>query len=136
MSRWDLYFHIVWATKNRQPFLTEEREAAVYKIIVALTQAEGQEVLELNGTKDHVHLLLKSGPKFDLSELMKKIKGASSSMLNDMTYHAHHFRWQDGYFAATITPAHLPKVRTYIQNQKEHHQTGNLHRYWEECGDE
>jgi putative transposase len=80
MSRWDIYIHVVWATKYRQPYLTPEKEQVAYRSILSLTQEEGYEVLELNGIEDHVHLLLKTSSKFDLSALMKRVKGITSAL--------------------------------------------------------
>lgn len=30
MPYWQLFYHIVWATKNREPLLTAEVESAIY----------------------------------------------------------------------------------------------------------
>lgn len=135
MSRVQLYFHVVWATKRRQPYLTPQKEEAVYRCALKVIQRQGYEVLAINGMPDHVHLLLKSGPQIDLSILMKNIKGVTSALVNDMTNHAESFRWQEGYYAATVTPSHLPKVLAYVQNQKEHHRANTTHAAWEETGE-
>ena len=135
-SSLSLYFHIVWATLRREPLLTPEREAAVYRCALSLITPMGYEVLAINGMPDHVHLLIKSGPKIDLAVLMKKVKGVTSAMLNDLTDHEETFRWQPGYYAATVTPSHLPKALAYIQNQKEHHRNHTTHAAWENAGEE
>ena len=132
MSKLELYFHIVWATKHRQPLLTQQNEEAVYRCALQLIRKMGYEVLEINGMPDHVHLVLQSGPRIDLAALMQKVKGVTSAMVNDMADHAEHFRWQEGYYAATVTPSHLAKVRTYIREQKERHQRGDICPAWEQ----
>lgn len=91
--------------------------------------------MALNGMLDHVHLLIQSGSQSGLSLLMKNIKGNTSALLNDMTVHAEAFRWQEGYFAVTVTPYHLPRVQAYVQNQKQHHAEGTTYAYWEETGE-
>ena len=135
MSRLNLYFHIVWATKHRQPFLTPEKETAVYRCAMKLIEEMSYTVLAINGMPDHVHLLIQSGPQIDLSVLMKKVKGVTSALINGMTNHTGTFRWQEGYFAATVTPAHLSKVQAYVQNQKQHHVDGTIHALWEQTGE-
>ncbi len=75
-----------------------------------------------------------SGPKIDLSALIKKIKGNSSAMINNMNDHAELFRWQEGYYASTVTPSHLARVQADVQNQKQHHADGTIHSSWEETG--
>ncbi len=136
MSKTTLYIHIVWATKHRQPTLTPIKEESVFRCATTLVNDMGYETIAINGMPDHVHLLIKSGAQLDLSSLMKQVKGVTSAMLNDMTLHAESFRWQEGYFAATVTPSHVPKIVSYIQNQKERHQEGATHSVWEETGEE
>jgi REP element-mobilizing transposase RayT len=135
MSRLSLYFHIVWATKHRQPLLTPVKEAAVYKSILKICQEMGYTVLALNGMPDHIHILLQSGAKIDFTLLMQKVKGVTSALLNDLTEHEESFRWQQGYYAATVTPSHLARVQAYVENQKQHHLTGTVHAAWEETGE-
>ena len=136
MSKVTLYIHIVWATKHRQPLLTPIKEESVFRCATTLVNDMGYETVAINGMPDHVHLLIKSGAKLDLPTLMKQVKGVTSTILNDMTLHAENFRWQEGYFAASVTPSHAPKIIAYIQNQKEHHQRGTTHPFWEETGEE
>jgi putative transposase len=131
MSRLALYIHIVWATEQRHPLLTPPIEEAVYKLILTEVRAAGYETLALNGMPDHVHLLLQCGPQIDLSLLMKKVKGLSSAMVNEMLGARHAFRWQEGYYAATVTPSHLPKIRAYVENQKNHHRNNTTSTAWE-----
>ena len=82
MSRCVYYFHVVWATHYRQPLLTPSMEEALYRLVVALGRDTGVEVLAVNGMSDHVHLLMKTGAVVNTPEIMKKIKGATSAMLN------------------------------------------------------
>ncbi len=35
MALWRLYYHLVWATKERQPLITSEREAKIYNYIIS-----------------------------------------------------------------------------------------------------
>ena len=131
MSRLLLYFHVVWATKQRQLWLTPEKEEAVYRCALKIVSARGYEVLAINGMPDHVHMLLKSGPQIDLPLPMKSVKGVTSALLNDMKDHTESFRWQEGYFAVTVTPSHVPKIMAYVQNQKEHHRANTTYIAWE-----
>lgn len=136
MSQWEHYFHIVWTTKWRQHFLTPEKEEVVFRCALQFAQEAKCEVLAVDGTTDHVHLLLRAGPQIDFSALMKKIKGTTSALLSDMTDHNEFFRWQESYFSATVTPSHVPKIQAYVQNQKEHHRAGTTHTFWERTEEE
>ncbi len=135
LGRFNLYFHIVWATKNRQPLLTPQIEEAVFKCTVKILGRSDYALLALNGMPDHVHLLLNSGPQIDLSGLMKQVKGVSSALVNDILKDSGLFRWQEGYYAATVTPSHVSKITSYVQLQKEHHREGKTYSFWEETGE-
>jgi len=85
---------------------------------------------------DHVQLVLKTGPKLDVSALMKNLKGVPSTLVNDMTHHVVNFRWQEGYYAKTITPSQFPRILKYELRQKDHHQCGATHSAFQETGEE
>jgi putative transposase len=132
MSRCLFYFHVVWATQYRQPLLTAEREQAVFRLIMATAYDLGAEVLAVNGMPDHIHVLIKTGAVVDMPHMMKQIKGVTSAMLNRLMQPTERFRWQSGYYSATVTPSHAPKIAAYIQSQKEHHAAGTTHHFWEQ----
>ena len=49
MSYIEFYFHIVWATQQRQPLLTVPKEEAVFRCIFTLVKPTPYEILALNG---------------------------------------------------------------------------------------
>ena len=60
-SKVEIYIHYVWATKNRAPSLDPEIERAVHRCIASEAKSLGCDVIALNGTEDHVHLLACAG---------------------------------------------------------------------------
>ena len=58
MPYWQLFYHIVWSTKNREPLLTPEIEPIIYGYLRAKAIGLGAVVFALNGVLDHVHLVL------------------------------------------------------------------------------
>lgn len=90
----------------------------------------------MNGTQDHVHLLVQLAGKTSVAELMKQVKGVSSAMVNDRNDIAERFRWQESYGAFSVSRSHLPRVIAYINNQKQHHATDSLWPQWEESDEE
>jgi REP element-mobilizing transposase RayT len=55
MPFWQLYYHIVWSTKNRQPLLTPDVEPAIYGLLRKKAVDLGASIYALNGYLDHVH---------------------------------------------------------------------------------
>jgi putative transposase len=77
-------------------------------------------VIAIGGVEDHVHLLVGFPPTLAVSELVKKVKGTSSHLVNSK--HDDFFKWQGAYGAFTVSQRSLDKVADYIRNQEMHHQ--------------
>ena len=54
----NLLYHIVFSTKDRQPLLTDAYQLRLYEYIGGTIRALGGIPLGINGTEDHVHLLV------------------------------------------------------------------------------
>ena len=120
-SKIEAYFHLVWATKGRDPILDSKLEPAVYHCIQQEAQGLGCTVLALNGMPDHVHILIGLKPNIALSDLVKDVKVASSRLVNDKRWVRGRFNWQEGFGAFSCSHSHLSKVASYIENQERHH---------------
>jgi putative transposase len=117
-----IYLHIVYSTKHRQPFL---KEAAL------LTQAHSylaevcgnldSPALIVGGVEDHVHLLCRLGRQITVADFIRDQKRATSSWLKTKPG-CRDFQWQSGYGAFSISPVHIPGLTKYIEDQREHHQ--------------
>ena len=70
---------------------------------------------------DHIHILTGMRPHQSLSDLLKDIKGDSSTWINDHHFRKGTFRWQEGYAAFSYSHSHLKQVINYIENQERHH---------------
>jgi len=71
---------------------------------------------------DHIHILISSNPKLSIADILKQIKGASSHWINQQDLITQKFAWQTGYGAFSVSESQLDKVKSYIENQKNHHQ--------------
>ena len=54
---------------------------------------------------------------------MQLLKGESSYWINKNRLCSEKFEWQDEYFAVSVSESLVPRVREYIKNQEDHHQT-------------
>lgn len=120
MSYLSLAIHCVWSTKNRFPFLENKYcRYELYSHIRSYSISKGILVDHIGGFTDHVHFLffLKSGQTID--EVMRLVKGESSHWYSLMKYGQ--LKWQDDYFAVSVSPDRLTVVRQYIRRQEEHH---------------
>ncbi len=127
MSFWRLYYHLVWATKERQPFITPELEQELYGYIIGKANALGCITHAIGGIEDHIHLVESIPPKHAIKYFVQQVKGSSSHHLNYGVFSGGaKFQWQRGYGVFSLGSKQLPKAVAYVVNQKEHHQRGDL----------
>ncbi|WP_250645399.1 transposase [Chryseolinea soli] len=56
-----------------------------------------------------------------VAKVMQLIKGESSFWINRERLFTHAFEWAVEYFAISVSPSSLERVRFYIRNQEHHH---------------
>lgn len=135
MSFWRLYYHLVWTTIRRSPFIVAEIEPKLYAYMISKASELDVYVYAINGFRDHVHLLVAIPPKHAVAEVVKQLKGASSHYINHNFQLDYVFEWQRGYGALSLGERQREQAMDYILRQKEHHaqQTINI---WLERADE
>src|SRR2546423_2961396 len=119
MSYTNLLYHIVFATKRRSPFITNELRADLHAYLGGTARGLGGIALEVGGVADHVHILAKIKPTVAVAEFIKRLKADSSGWANRKT--RGRFAWQARYGAFTVSESQVEKVRAYVRNQEEHH---------------
>jgi putative transposase len=128
-----LYVHCVWATWDRLHLLGPQLERPVYAAIVAKCKELKCEALAIGGMPDHVHLLVRLSASLAVADLLHHVKGASSHLVTHQLALDEFFKWQGAYGAFTVAKADVPRVKTYIEAQKEHHVSGEVWQEWEWC---
>ena len=118
-----LHYHLVFSTKNRQPFLVEAIRDRVFAYLGGIARKNGINALEIGGVADHVHLLLSIPAPLLVSKAVQLLKGGSSHWLKETFPNINDFAWQDGYAAFTVGQSRLDDIRAYIRSQPEHHRT-------------
>jgi REP element-mobilizing transposase RayT len=121
-----LYIHLVWHTWDNLPLITPTIERRLHRNLESIARKAGCTVLAINGNADHVHLLVILPTTLTIAQLMKQIKGVSARFVNNELDLQEVFKWQGGYGAFSVSRWDVQKITTYIQNQKEHHQTSDL----------
>ncbi|MBL8811298.1 MAG: IS200/IS605 family transposase [Planctomycetaceae bacterium] len=116
-----LTYHVVYATKYRHPAIIPEIRERLYEYIGGIIRAKNGHLIEIGGVADHVHILAQLSATFAVADVVRDIKANSSHWMNELTEIKKPFEWQKGYGAFTVSYSRIPNVRTYIQNQEEHH---------------
>lgn len=124
MSWIRIWVHLVFSTKDGTPFLvTPEIRRKVFSHISENAKEKDIWLDVVGGHKDHVHCLLSLGREQTISKVVQLIKGESSFWINRNDIVPQKFLWQDDFWAVSVSESHADSVRSYINNQEEHHRT-------------
>ena len=126
MSYWRIFYHLIWATKQREPMLDERVEAMVYGVILNKAKELGILIHAIGGVEDHVHLATTIPPKLAVAEGVRQLKGASSYYVNHQGSGGQKLTWQDGYGVLTLGERSIPDVVKYVKDQRQHHNAGTI----------
>ena len=116
-----LRYHIVFSTKNREPWFTKENEGQIWDYIGGIARENGMQAVIVGGYNDHVHALVAVPPTIPLSKAVQMMKGASSHWIHQTFNDMAAFAWQDGYGAFTVGLSQVADTVRYIEGQREHH---------------
>ncbi len=134
MSYWRLYYHMIWSTKNRKHLINPDWEKDLYSYLGAKSQALGCIPHAINGTSNHIHLVLTIPPRLAVADIIGQLKSASSHRLNT-AHPGAGFAWQAEYSLFTVSESGLNRVVGYVKAQKQHHAGGTLIAGFEQTGD-
>ena len=121
MSYTSLQYHVVFATKERHPWLTPEILSRATKYIGGVAREIGGRLVEGNGQPDHLHLAAIIPASMAVSDFVRRVKTSSSRWFHQMGPEMSNFAWQDGYSAFSVSLSQLDSVAAYIRRQQEHH---------------
>ena len=119
--------HLVWITKYRYEVLKGDVQLRCRELIIQICDAEDVRILKGVVSKDHVHMLIEYPPKVSLSDLVKRLKGGSSRILQQefpqlrKQYWGRHF-WAIGYGAWSTGNITEEVVKKYLEH---HHHPSN-----------
>lgn len=133
MSLVKIWIHVVWSTKNREPFFSSPiLRRALFDHIVLYGETKNIRVDFVNGYTDHVHALIALRSTQTIADVVKTLKGESSHWLKQEKIVPDYFAWQTDYFAVSVSESMVDRVRAYIKNQERHHQTKTSAEEYEE----
>jgi putative transposase len=116
-----LLVHVVFSTKDRQPILAPDLAVRLFPYMGGIVREMKGTALAINGTDDHVHLLLQIPTAVAVAEMLRVLKANSSRWVHEQFPEYVQFAWQGGYGAFTVSHSRAEAVSQYIATQEEHH---------------
>lgn len=119
-----MHVHLVFVTKYRRKVFNKTILHDLKEIFSNVCDDFESELVECDGEKDHVHLLINYPPKVAVSKLVNSLKGVSTRIIKrDHSEYIAQFLWKNhlwspSYFAASCGGAPIDMVRKYIEQQQ------------------
>jgi putative transposase len=119
-----LTVHIVWVTKYRYHVLKGDIQKRCRELIIQICDAEDVKILKGVVSKDHVHMHIEYPPSKSVSELVRRLKGRTSRLLQQENpelqkrYWGKHF-WAIGYGAWSTGNITEELVSEYLEHHRE-----------------
>ena len=117
------YSHITFSTKDRYPFIDNCIKDELFRYLGGICRNMDFNPIIVGGYKNHVHILCILSRKIPLMKLIEEVKSHSSSWIKTKGNKYQKFYWQKGYGSFSVNPAEIEVVKTYIQNQEQHHKS-------------
>ena len=118
-----LTVHLVWVTKYRYKVLTGGIQKRCRELLIQICDAEDMRVLGGVVSKDHVHMHIEYPASQSISNLIKRLKGRTSRLLQreytelQKRYWGKHF-WAIGYGAWSTGNITEKVIEEYLKHHK------------------
>ncbi len=116
-----IYIQIIFAVQNRNALIDPTWEVELFKYITGIVTNKGQKMLQINGTRNHIHFFIGMKPTCQLSDLVREVKKSSDKFIQENKFTRFKFIWQEGFGAFSYSHSQLTDVIQYIEKQKERH---------------
>ena len=118
-----LTVHLVWVTKYRYKVLTGDIQKRCRELLIQVCDTEDIRILSGVVSKDHVHMHIEYPPSVSISNLVKRMKGRASRLLQkeytelSKRYWGKHL-WGIGYGAWSTGNITEEIVQEYLKRHK------------------
>ena len=116
-----IFYHFVWSTKNRMPLIHKDFRQNLWKYLVQIAEQNRWNIIAVGGTANNVHILFQSAGLENVANVVRCFKSSSSRFVRN--YFFEDFEWQNGYGVFSVDFRTIPKLKKYIANQEQHHES-------------
>lgn len=118
--------HIIFSTKERQPWLPPTIRKRVWAYQSRILQNLECNSITIGRMADHVHVLCNLTKKFPTAKVLEILKKDSSKLIKTLGVPDFTGRMATGF--SSVSPSHFEAVRKYILDQEEHHKEETFQR--------
>src|SRR5262249_14265501 len=114
----NILVHIIFSTHQRRPLIKPEFCNDLFAYLGGIVREMKGTALIVNGTADHVHMLIRIRPLHAPAEIVRIVKTNSWRWVRERSPN---FAWQTGYGVFSVSESSVSAVTKYIVRQEEHH---------------
>jgi REP element-mobilizing transposase RayT len=111
--------HFIFSTHGRRALIEPAFRPDLFAYLGGIVREMQGTALIVNGTADHVHMLVRVRPVHSAAEIARVVKTNSSKWVR--TKWSREFAWQTGYGVFSVSESNVAAVTKYIVGQAEHH---------------
>jgi putative transposase len=116
----NILLHMIFSTHRRRPLIKPEFRDDLFAYLGGIIREMDGAALIINGTADHVHMLMRIRPVQSSAQIARVVKANSSHWVHEKW--ASKFAWQTGYGVFSVSESNVAPVTKYIAEQEKHHQ--------------
>lgn len=116
-----LLSHLVFSTKNREPWITPDVRDDLHAYLGGVLKHIDCTPIRVGGVADHVHLFFGMNRTLSVAQVVEKVKTASSKWIKELRPALSSFHWQNGYGIFSVSQSDADAVDRYVRNQEAHH---------------
>src|SRR5947209_8604555 len=120
----NILLHFIFSTAGRRPLIKLEFRNDLFAYLGRIVREMNATALIINGSNDHVHMLVRVRPMHSAAEITRVVKANSSRWVREK--HSAGFGWQSGYGVFSVSESSAGAVTKYIAEQEEHHRTRSV----------
>ena len=117
----NIVLHLIFSTKRRERLITKEIRQDLFAYLGGIVREMRGTALIINGTADHVHMLVRIRPAQSAAEVVRVVKANSCRWVHEKWKMS--FAWQTGYGVFSVSESNVAAVSRYIADQEKHHRT-------------
>jgi len=120
-----LLYHVVFPTKYRRVVIDGHVDQIIKETCIEIEKRYEIHFLEIGTDKDHIHFLIQSVPRYDVTELVTTIKSITAKEVFKQCPEVKKQLWggefwTDGYFATTVGKhGNEDMISNYVKTQGE-----------------
>lgn len=115
----NILLHLIFSTQARRPLIKSAFRNELFAYLGGIIREMQGAALIINGTSDHVHMLVRVRPIHSAAEIARVVKTNSSRWVREKF--DPEFGWQTGYGAFSVSESNVAAVKKYIAEQEKHH---------------